>query len=125
MAVRMVFHRAVREWRRTVEAGPGGSPGLAAVCLEALESQLIRTRGRPKGAVFTNWLTPPMAVWEFQFRRSWVVYLLRDRGGLIARLLARSGLEIVLLQILDHLPPRAEPASLATELSPRGRGPAA
>ena len=124
MGVRMIFHQAVRvslrEWRRTVEAGPGGSPGLATVYLEALEAELIRTRGRPDGAVFTNWLAPPMAVWEFQFRRSWVVYLLRDRGGLIVRLLGRSDLEIVLLLILDHLPPRARLASLARELSPRG-----
>jgi hypothetical protein len=77
MDVRFTVHSAardsLREWLRTVERGPGGSPALAATYLESLEAELIRTRGRPEGAELTDWLTSPMGVWEFQFRQWWAV----------------------------------------------------
>jgi hypothetical protein len=125
MTVRFVVHEICRpslyQWRSCLAQNRRGSTELANLYFESLETELIRSRGRPARALAEKWLHPPITVWEFQFREAWVVYTLKESGGWLAKLRGRQVTEVILLSILDHLPRRVELELLAKALGTWGR----
>lgn len=116
MAYTYTVHRvaepSVTRWRaRTGLAGRGGRE-MAGVYLDSIGQELVRTRGKPRGAEFVCWLDPPVGVWEFQFRTTWIVFVLKRKGGFLKRLVGLSDVRIILLGLYDHPPSQSELESL-------------
>lgn len=123
MAVRFAIHEtaypSIARWHLRQAAHLRGARELLQTFLDGARDELIRTAGRPEGAVFVERVAPPLAVWEVQFRQTWLVYANKREGGVIARLLGRGDLRILLLRVYSHAPSRTELETLRRSLSPR------
>ena len=120
MDVRLRVHQDAREsihrWRARVQHRPGGRV-LETSFFKMLEDDLVRTGGRPEGVQFVFQLNPDVAVWEFQFRQTWVVFVGTVIGGRWARLLGRQQVDLLLVEPLLRPPHPAQLASVARRLN--------
>lgn len=117
MAVEFAVHEIaapyLRAWYRRLSRNRRGSSDLARAYFEFLETELIRTAGRPEGVRVADWVHPELNVWEFQAREAWVAFAVARRGGWWTRLFRQATIQVVLMAIFDHLPLRAELELLA------------
>jgi hypothetical protein len=72
--------------------------------VDLIEADLVRFQGHPPGSFTMRGLSPAPIVWEINKDRLWIVFVVKDRGGVLRKLLRRGCREITLLRIGARLP---------------------
>jgi hypothetical protein len=101
-------------WARSLAAEPAAALALADVYYASIESELVRTGGRPERAVRVPTIEPETWLWDFQAGRYWIVYAIRRRTGRgwLSRLWRPAKREVVILGFQDRAPTPADLARL-------------
>lgn len=103
-------------WARSLATDPASAFALAELYYGSIEQELARTGGRPDRAFLVTGIEPETFVWDFQARRYWIVYAIREgsRRGWISRMLRRREREVIILGFQDRVPTPADLARLTT-----------
>jgi hypothetical protein len=90
-------------WIEARARSRGQANAFVASYVQLIQSELIRSAGRPPSSFVVANVAPPTMAWEF-VRGLWVVYDIQDRGGFFRRLFNRHSRVIRLLHICDQVP---------------------
>lgn len=103
MSVRFAVHEIAREsllnWQQRWTHGRRGGRELFGVYFNSLRDELIRTKGKSTGVRYLSGYRTTVGIWEFQFRDTWVVFIVEKIGGFWDRLFNRSNTRITLVAL--------------------------
>lgn len=123
--VEIVYHHVAEpsfhEWQSRFLSRRFGGRELFGTVIAAIEHELTRSQGRPANARRVGELEPPIMAWEYQYRDTWIIYVVERKGGILSRVFGRIKLRITVAQIFDHPPHPAEIEALARTLRTWGR----
>ena len=78
------------------------------ILVAGIEQHLRKNAGRPPESAPMENVEPEARSWEVVASEIWILFVVREQGGLISRLLGRSGIDVVIRQSCNRLPTLAD-----------------